>query len=83
VRAVLGLPLGTTAAVGHSTMVNFVGALPPRAAVLGLAGVHLHCYGKEPRPGRKVGHATLRTDDAVSLRAALPALLALTECNVP
>src|SRR3569623_896116 len=83
VRAVLRPPLGTTAAVGHSAMVNFVGALPPRAAVLGLAGGHLHCYGKEPRPGRKVGHATLRTDDAVSLRAALPTLLALTECNVP
>ena len=83
VRAVLGLPLGPTAAVGHSVMVNFVGALPARAAVPGIAGVHLHYYGKEPRPGRKVGHATLRTDDVVSLRAALPALVALTECNVP
>src|SRR3569623_2195015 len=53
VRAVLGLPLGTTAAVGHSAMVNYHGAQPPRAAVLGLAGVHMHCYGKEPRPGHK------------------------------
>lgn len=82
VRAVLGLPLGRAAALGHSAMVNFIGYIPPRAAVLRLPHVHLHLYGKEARPGRKVGHATLRAASAEDLRAALPVLLALAERNV-
>ena len=40
-------------------MVNLIGSIPPRAALLKLEGLHLHDYGKEPRPGRKVGHCTL------------------------
>lgn len=60
-RAVLGMPLGSTtmAGGGHATMVNFTGELPRRAEVLAVPGVHLHAYGKAPRPGRKVGHATV------------------------
>lgn len=77
VRAVLGLPLGRTTMLAHSAMVNFVGHIPPRAAVLRLSNVHLHLYGKEPRPGRKVGHATLRALSTGELRTRLPALLAL------
>ena len=57
-RAILGLPLGATDARGFSVMVNLIGKLPPRAQLLALAGVHLHVYGKQPRPGRKVGHCT-------------------------
>jgi 5-(carboxyamino)imidazole ribonucleotide synthase len=33
--------------------------MPARAAVLAADGVHLHDYGKSPRPGRKLGHLTL------------------------
>ena len=58
-RAVAGLPLGSTAAVGHAAMVNLIGRMPPRAPLLAMAGVHLHDYGKEARPGRKLGHCTL------------------------
>jgi 5-(carboxyamino)imidazole ribonucleotide synthase len=58
-RAILDLPLGQTAATGHCAMVNLVGEVPPRAAILAHPGVHLHDYGKQPRPGRKVGHCTL------------------------
>ena len=61
-RAVLGLPLGPTAARGFSAMVNLIGALPDPAAVLAIPGAHLHFYGKQPRAGRKVGHITLRAD---------------------
>ncbi|MEK7322549.1 MAG: 5-(carboxyamino)imidazole ribonucleotide synthase, partial [Pseudomonadota bacterium] len=82
VRAVLGLPLGRTAALGCAAMVNFIGRLPPRDAVLRLPAAHFHDYGKQPRAGRKVGHATLRTADMDSLRAALPELLALAERDV-
>jgi 5-(carboxyamino)imidazole ribonucleotide synthase len=58
-RAILGLPLGATAARGFSVMINLIGELPSRARLLALAGVHLHDYGKQPRPGRKVGHCTV------------------------
>jgi 5-(carboxyamino)imidazole ribonucleotide synthase len=64
-RAILGLPLGDTAAVGHCGMVNFIGSLPERDTILSLPGVHWHDYGKEPRPGRKVGHCTVVADSAV------------------
>jgi 5-(carboxyamino)imidazole ribonucleotide synthase len=57
-RAIAGLPLGDTRALGHSAMINCVGNMPPTAAVLALPGVHLHDYGKAPRPGRKLGHLT-------------------------
>ena len=59
-RAVAGLPLGSTAARGASAMLNLVGALPDAAAVLAVPGAHLHLYGKAPRAGRKLGHVTLR-----------------------
>src|SRR6266849_2783005 len=58
-RAVLDLPLGATRALGHSAMINLIGQMPARAALLALEGVHLHDYGKQPRPGRKVGHCTV------------------------
>jgi 5-(carboxyamino)imidazole ribonucleotide synthase len=58
-RAILDLPLGATRARGFSAMVNLIGRLPPRATLLALEGVHLHDYGKTPRPGRKVGHCTV------------------------
>ncbi|HYL03699.1 MAG TPA: 5-(carboxyamino)imidazole ribonucleotide synthase [Steroidobacteraceae bacterium] len=58
-RAILGLPLGATRALGHSAMINLIGRIPPRARLLAQHGVHLHDYGKLPRPGRKVGHCTI------------------------
>ena len=58
-RAILGWPLGSTAATGHAAMVNLIGEMPAREAVLAVPGVHLHDYGKQPRPGRKLGHATV------------------------
>ncbi len=58
-RAITGLPLGSTRPRGHCAMINLIGKLPPRAQVLAHPGVHLHDYGKEPRPGRKLGHCTL------------------------
>jgi 5-(carboxyamino)imidazole ribonucleotide synthase len=70
-RAVLGLPLGSTRMLGHACMLNWIGAMPDAAPVLGEAGGHWHDYGKAPRAGRKVGHATLRAESADELAAAL------------
>ena len=63
-RAILGLPLGDTRATGYSAMINLIGTMPPRAELLRHAGVHLHDYAKEPRPGRKLGHLTVVEDTA-------------------
>lgn len=57
-RAILGWPLGSTDALGACAMVNLVGVIPPVERLLALSGAHVHLYGKEPRPGRKVGHVT-------------------------
>ena len=70
-RAVLGLPLGDTRMVGHACMLNWIGEMPDRNAVLAEPAGHWHDYGKLPRAGRKVGHATLRDDDALALATAL------------
>ena len=70
-RAVLGLPLGDTRMVGLACMLNWIGAMPEAEAVLREAGGHWHDYGKAPREGRKVGHATLRADSADDLAQAL------------
>ena len=83
-RACLGLPLGATTPVGWSVMANVLGDLPDPAEVTAIAGAHLHLYGKEPRPLRKIGHVTIRRDEPAwwddvdgglrSLATVLPAL---------
>ncbi len=76
-RAICGLPLGETRAVAPTAMVNLIGNLPAREAVTAIAGAHLHDYGKEHRPGRKVGHVTLRAADEAQLDLSLQRLLSL------
>lgn len=64
VRAISGLPLGSTRARGHSAMINLIGELPGRDRLLAEPGLHWHDYGKSPRPGRKLGHITLVENSA-------------------
>ncbi len=75
IRAVAGLPLGSPAAIGCSAMVNLIGTVPSTAAMLAVEGAHLHLYGKTPRPGRKLGHVTLRADKAQIMEQRLARLL--------
>lgn len=70
-RAVLGLPLGDTALRQPSCMLNWIGEMPDALPVLREAGGHWHDYGKAPRAGRKVGHATICADNAAALAAKL------------
>ena len=73
-RAIAGWPLGPARAIGRSAMLNLVGEMPDPAAVLAVPGAHLHLYGKDPRPARKVGHVTLWAEDDAQLAARLAAL---------
>jgi 5-(carboxyamino)imidazole ribonucleotide synthase len=70
-RAILDLPLGATGARGHCAMLNLIGEMPEKTGVLKQEGLHLHDYGKSPRPGRKLGHLTFieRTAAARDRRA--------------
>jgi 5-(carboxyamino)imidazole ribonucleotide synthase len=70
-RAILGLPLGATEARAPCVMVNLIGDVPPLAELAALPGARVHLYGKDPRPGRKVGHVTLVDPDAETVERAL------------
>jgi 5-(carboxyamino)imidazole ribonucleotide synthase len=58
-RAVCDMPLGSTRALGHTAMINFLGLMPDRERLLAIDGLTYHDYGKTPRPGRKLGHCTI------------------------
>ena len=68
VRAICGLPLGSTRQLAPAAMANLLGDCwangePDWAAALAVPGVSLLLYGKsEPRPGRKMGHLTALAD---------------------
>jgi 5-(carboxyamino)imidazole ribonucleotide synthase len=68
VRAILGYPLGDTSPVGHSAMINLIGVVPPRENLLQFPQAHLHLYGKSSRPGRKLGHVTVRAESEREVR---------------
>ncbi|HXJ13143.1 MAG TPA: 5-(carboxyamino)imidazole ribonucleotide synthase [Candidatus Limnocylindrales bacterium] len=73
-RAVMGLPLGSTATVGVSAMLNLIGEVPEPGEMLAIPDAHLHLYGKSLRPGRKVGHVTLRAASFEELKHRLAQL---------
>jgi 5-(carboxyamino)imidazole ribonucleotide synthase len=83
IRAVLGLPLGSTAARGAAAMRNLIGRIPPRERLLAIEGLHLHDYGKTPRPGRKVGHCTLLAGDPDAAKQGLADLAPLLAAAPP
>jgi 5-(carboxyamino)imidazole ribonucleotide synthase len=73
-RAVVGLPLGLTNAIGCSAMLNLIGEVPDSAEVLAVRDAHLHLYGKSARVGRKLGHVTLRASSPEQLASRLAEL---------
>jgi 5-(carboxyamino)imidazole ribonucleotide synthase len=77
VRAVAGLPLGPTACIGQSVMLNLIGSWPDPASVVAISGAHLHLYGKKPRPNRKVGHVTIRGDSPGSVATGVAQVTSL------
>ena len=86
IRAVAGLPLGSTEIVRPTVLVNIIGQYPKSEDVLALEGVHLHLYNKTEREGRKIGHITLMPNDSTQLTILcrqlakiLPNPLALSE----
>lgn len=73
-RAVMGLPLGSTSAIGSAAMLNLIGDVPEPGDILSIRDAHLHLYGKTPRAGRKLGHVTLRAGSSEQLASRLAEL---------
>lgn len=82
-RAIAGLPLGGTAMSRPSLMFNWIGGMPPLAEALAIPGLHWHDYGKQARPGRKVGHANLTAASADLLRERANRLAAIAGGRFP
>lgn len=80
-RAICGLPLGSPAPVGASWLVNVIGALPDVELLLRIPDVHVHLYGKTPRPGRKIGHVTTRALDQRQLQERGAAVVRLLSAS--
>lgn len=81
VRAVLDFPFGETKALTCSGMVNLIGGMPSLAGFSADFSWFLHDYGKSARPGRKLGHITMLTDDVAARDQGIAAIEALlTEC---
>jgi 5-(carboxyamino)imidazole ribonucleotide synthase len=78
-RAICDLPLGSTRALGHTAMINFLGCMPDRERLLAIDGLAFHDYGKVARPGRKLGHCTILKPLAKARDTALASTLKLIE----
>jgi 5-(carboxyamino)imidazole ribonucleotide synthase len=76
-RAICGLPLGSTRPLGHTAMINFISAMPDRERLMAIDGLAFHDYGKEPRAGRKLGHCTILRSRAADRNAGLAEALKL------
>ena len=86
-RAVCGLPLGSTRMAGSETdgpggvsmMFNIVGRAPASREILAIPGARLHMYGKAERAGRKLGHVTLCADTFAGLQRRAAAVRSVLE----
>ncbi|MDT8403349.1 5-(carboxyamino)imidazole ribonucleotide synthase [Sulfuriflexus sp.] len=74
IRAILDWPLGSTALRGHAVMLNLIGDLPDSKKILAQPHAHLHLYGKDERPGRKVGHITICAENEAEVNACIEAI---------
>jgi 5-(carboxyamino)imidazole ribonucleotide synthase len=78
-RAICGLPLGSTGLRGASAMLNLIGNAPASGELAALEGCHLHLYGKMPKPQRKIGHVTVTAATQRALDARLRPVRKLVE----
>ncbi|HUF66141.1 MAG TPA: 5-(carboxyamino)imidazole ribonucleotide synthase [Gemmatimonadaceae bacterium] len=70
-RAILGMPLGSTSAIGYSGMVNILGSIPELRRLLAIPGAHVHLYGKSASHRRKLGHVNVRAESASLVKEAV------------
>lgn len=66
IRAISGMPLGSTEPHSRAVMYNLVGTTPPLTELAALPDAKIHLYGKSARAGRKLGHVTLLNPSATT-----------------
>ncbi|QXO17344.1 5-(carboxyamino)imidazole ribonucleotide synthase [Vibrio ostreae] len=80
-RAVCGLPLGSTKLIRETAMINILGEDTLPTQLLAMEGCHIHWYGKEKRPGRKMGHINVTADYSGELQRKLCELAAVLDAD--
>ena len=78
-RAVCGMPLGSTKLVRETSMINILGEDSLPQELLAMEGCHIHWYGKSKRPGRKMGHINITADYTGELQRKLCELAKLLD----
>jgi 5-(carboxyamino)imidazole ribonucleotide synthase len=76
-RAICGLPLGSTALIRPTAMINIIGEDTITEDVLAIPSVKLHWYNKSKRPGRKMGHINISGNTELQLAQRLRMLAKL------
>jgi 5-(carboxyamino)imidazole ribonucleotide synthase len=77
IRAICGLPLGSTQSVAHVAMINCIGSIPEREKILSVKDAHIHHYAKAFKANRKVGHITVRAENEGSLNGKIKTINSL------
>ncbi|WP_136487768.1 5-(carboxyamino)imidazole ribonucleotide synthase [Vibrio sp. H11] len=80
-RAVCGLPLGSTKLIRETAMINILGEDTLPTQLLAMEGCHIHWYGKEKRPGRKMGHINVTADYSGELQRKLCELATVLDAD--
>ena len=65
-RAIAGMDLGSTQS-RPMVMLNCIGSMPAEIETAAFPQMFRHDYGKEARPGRKVGHLTLPATEGAAI----------------
>ncbi|NNN46146.1 MULTISPECIES: 5-(carboxyamino)imidazole ribonucleotide synthase [Vibrio] len=78
-RAVCGLPLGSTKLIRETAMINILGEDSLPNELMAIEGCHIHWYGKEKRAGRKMGHINVSADYTGELDRKLTQLTAILD----
>ncbi|HEX2722463.1 MAG TPA: 5-(carboxyamino)imidazole ribonucleotide synthase [Gemmatimonadaceae bacterium] len=73
-RAIAGMRIGSTDMGGAAGMVNVIGQEPDVGRLRDVENVHIHMYGKAPKPRRKLGHITVTADDLDGVRNSVARL---------
>jgi 5-(carboxyamino)imidazole ribonucleotide synthase len=73
-RAAAGLPLGDVDTIQATAMVNILGLDSLPQTVHDIPGLRVHWYGKECRPGRKMGHINVSASERGLLKQKLQRL---------
>ena len=71
IRAILGQPMHAPKQISEAMMLNIIGEQPCALLNAAREGINVYHYGKKARPGRKLGHITIKAQDNQTTRRLL------------